>query len=112
MNIVKFIDGWLAAANRFDTSHYLEYYLPDAILDDPSVGNKFSGHKGIKKYFDAYFIGYQTQTKIVKLTIQDANHVLLEVAFEGNFPEGNINGTFEFTFRNEKIALAKADLVL
>lgn len=44
MNIKTFINGWIEAGNIFDTTKYLNYYLTDVILDDPSVGRKFLGH--------------------------------------------------------------------
>lgn len=111
MNIAKLINDWIAASNAFNTKMYLEFYSPDAILDDPSVGKQFKGHKGIKEYFDRYFIGYDTHSKIVKLEILDNEKAHLEVEFTGDFPEGKIGGTFDFTFKNEKIALVKANLL-
>jgi ketosteroid isomerase-like protein len=111
MNIQRFITEWIAASNAFNTAKYLEFYLPDAILDDPSVGRKFNGHKGIKEYFDSYFIGYHTHTEQVELTITDTASAHLEVEFTGNFPEGKINGTFDFKFKDGKIAFAKAELI-
>lgn len=105
-----FIDAWIGAANQFDAKKYVSFFLPDAVLDDPSVGRKFNGHKGIKDYFDSYFIGYNTQTRLVKLTINgDSAHV--EVHFTGDFPGGEVGGTFDITFQDEKIAFIKADLI-
>lgn len=110
MEINSFIAEWLKWSNAFDTEQYLALYAKDAILDDPSVGKKFIGHKGIREYFTSYFIGYQTKTKLVKLTTQtDSAH--LEVEFTGEFPEGKIGGTFDFTFKEGKIATVKADLI-
>ena len=111
MNIETFITNWIKTSNDFDTKKYLEFYLEDAILDDPSVGRKFLNHDGIKMYFESYFIGYNTRTELVKLQIQDADHAYLEVQFTGDFPEGKIGGSFDFTFKNEKIAAVKADLI-
>lgn len=111
MNIQHQIHDWIAASNAFDTNGYLEFYLPDAVLDDPSVGRKFMGHKGIKDYFDSYFIGYNTQSRIVRLVVIDSENAHLEVEFTGDFPEGKIGGTFDLRFRDGKIAFAKADLV-
>jgi ketosteroid isomerase-like protein len=54
MNIHTFINQLIAASNAFDTSKYLDLYLPDAILDDPSVGRSFNGHEGIRQYFESY----------------------------------------------------------
>jgi len=111
MNIPTFIKEWIAVSNSFDTERYLEFYLPDATLDDPSVGRKFEGHSGIKEYFDDYFIGYHTHTKQVDLTITDEESANLQVQFTGNFPEGKIGGTFNFKFSDGKIAFVKADLI-
>ncbi|MFC0320137.1 MULTISPECIES: nuclear transport factor 2 family protein [Olivibacter] len=111
IKIQTLIDQWIAASNAFDIEKYLEFYLPEAILDDPSVGKTFNGHEGIKEYFYHYFIGYNTHTKQVGLRITDEENAHLEVEFTGDFPEGKIGGTFDFNFKNGKIALAKADLI-
>lgn len=110
MNIETFINAWIAVSNSYDTEKYLEFYLNDAILDDPSVGRKFVGHNGIKEYFVSYFIGYKTQTELRKLEIKD-NTAYLEVEFTGDFPEGKIGGSFDFIFKNNKIEFVKADLI-
>ena len=110
MDIKAFLLDWIAVSNSYDTEKYLEKYLEDAVLDDPSVGRKFVGHKGIKDYYISYFIGYKTQTKLLKLKIQN-NMAHLEVEFTGEFPEGKIEGMFDFTFRDQKIATIKADLI-
>lgn len=111
MNIHNFINDWLLASNNFDAEKYLEFYSSDAILDDPSVGRQFIGHKGIKDYFESYFIGYNTNTKLVNLNIKDEENVHLEVEFTGDFSEGKLGGIFDLKFKNEKIIFAKADLI-
>ncbi|RYJ42397.1 hypothetical protein [Flavobacterium beibuense] len=73
MEIKEFIDSWLEATNSIDTKHYLDFFLPEAILDDPSVGEKFTGHSGIKYYFESYFIGYNTQTVLNELIVNKDN---------------------------------------
>jgi ketosteroid isomerase-like protein len=110
MDIKKLVEEWIETGNCYDTKKYLSFYCQDAILDDPSVGSTFTGYQGIETYFKTYFIGYQTQTKLIKLDIYDCEHAHLEVAFSGVFPEGKICGTFDFTFKDEKIAFVKADL--
>lgn len=110
MNIETFIKDWIAVGNNYDTEKYLEFYLENAVLDDPSVGRKFMGHNGIKDYFVSYFIGYKTQTELRKLEVKE-NSAYLEVEFTGEFPEGKIGGSFEFTFKNDKIECVKADLI-
>jgi ketosteroid isomerase-like protein len=110
MNIKSFIEEWIIAANSYNTQKYLEFYSEEAILNDPSVGREFIGHSGIKEYFTKYFIGYSTQTEIVKLDISE-NTAYLEVEFTGDFPEGKIGGSFDFTFSDGKIITLKADLI-
>lgn len=111
MNIETFIKNWIAASNAFDIEKYLSFYQPEAVLDDPSVGRKFEGHNGLQQYFDSYFIGYNTHTELVKLNVVDKGNAHLEVLFTGNFPEGKIDGTFDFKFKEGKIAFVKADLI-
>ncbi|MGS2740175.1 nuclear transport factor 2 family protein [Sinomicrobium sp. M5D2P17] len=110
MDIEKFIADWLKASNDFDTEKYLEMYHKDAVLDDPSVGRKFKGHPGIGNYFESYFIGYNTQTRLIHLDVKD-DKAHLEVEFAGDFPEGKIGGIFDFTFKDDKIAAVQADLI-
>lgn len=111
MQIQTFINDWLAASNDFNIRRYLEFYLPEAILTDPSVERTFNGQTGIKEYFHNYFITYRTQTKQLSLEIKSQDHVYLEVEFNGDFPEGKIKGSFHFIFKNNKIASVKADLI-
>ena len=111
MNIEAFLNNWIRTCNVFDTQKYLEFYLEDALLYDPSVGRKFLGHEGIKMYFESYFIGYNTHTILVKTIIHNEQHAYVEVQFTGTFPEGKIGGSFDITFKNKKIAYLKADLI-
>ena len=111
MDINTFIQDWIAVSNAYDTDGYLKKYHKEAVLDDPSVGRSFVGHKGIRKYFEEYFIGYKTQTRLVKLDIINNIEAHIEVEFTGEFPEGKIGGMFNFTLKDGKIASAKADLI-
>ncbi len=110
MDIKEFIKDWLNTSNSYDTEKYLEKWRTNAVLDDPSVGQVFKGHSGIKKYFESYFIGYKTQTRLGKLEIISDNEAYIEVQFTGEFPEGKIGGTFDFIFKAGKIEKAKANL--
>lgn len=109
MNINEFITDWLEISNSYDTEKYLEKYAEDAIVNDLSVGHKFVGRDEINEYYNTYFIGYKTQTRLVKL-ITNENKAHLEVDFTGEFPGGQIGGMFDFTFKDGKIATVVADL--
>jgi hypothetical protein len=111
MNIKGFIQDWLAASNAYETNNYLEKWNKDAVLEDPSVGQVFKGHLGVKKYFEDYFIGYKTKTRLVNLEIISDKAAHIDVEFTGQFPEGKIGGVFDFIFKDGKIAFAKANLV-
>ncbi|MGL2965852.1 nuclear transport factor 2 family protein [Flavobacterium sp. XGLA_31] len=110
MNIKKLVTDWLDVSNSYDTQKYLEKYAADAVLNDPSVGRKFVGHEGIREYYTTYFIGYKTQTRLVKVTLE-GHTAHLEVDFTGEFPGGQIGGLFELTFKEGKIVNAQADLM-
>ncbi len=105
------IHDWLAASNAYDVTRYLKMYHKDAVLDDPSVGQVFKGHPGIRKYFEDYFIGYQTQTRLIKLVPLNEHAAHIDVEFTGEFPGGKIKGVFDFVFKDGKIASAKAGLL-
>lgn len=110
MNIENFIQDWVEATNTFNIKNYLDFYASDAILDDPSVGKKFVGHEGIESYYTSYFIGYKTQTKLIKLIINN-DTAYMEVEFTGEFPGGKIGGMFDIIFKEGKIHRVKADLL-
>jgi uncharacterized protein (TIGR02246 family) len=101
---------WIAASNAHDTERFLALWSEDAELVDPSVGDTFSGRERVREYFDDYFIGYDTQTRMVAVD-ERGDDVHVEVEFTGSFPEGRIGGTFDFVIRDGQIQAAKADLL-
>jgi ketosteroid isomerase-like protein len=103
------IEKWIAAANAHDKAKYLAFFSDDAVLDDPSVGRKFRGRAGIGRYFDAYFIGYNTRTRLVSVEPED-KHLHVEVHFTGDFPGGKTGGIFDVTFKGDEISFVHADL--
>jgi ketosteroid isomerase-like protein len=111
MDINQFVKVWLDRSNAYDTKKYLEFWQEKAVIEDPSGGQVFKGHPGIKKYFESYFIGYKTQSRLIKLDIISDEEAHIEVEFTGEFPEGKIRGTFDFIFKDGKIDKAKADLM-
>jgi len=112
MNILVFLTDWIAASNLYQTQRYLDCFLEDAILDDPSVGSTFVGHDGIFEYFNSYFIGYKTQTRLIDVSVKNENHAFVTVEFIGNFPHKRLCGTFDIHFEHNKISKLTANLIL
>lgn len=103
------IARWVAAANSHDPEAFLSFFDENATLDDPSVGEQFDGHDGIREYFTRYFIGYNTATALISATDEEnLSHVVVD--FVGDFPGGRTGGIFDLTFLGEKITFAYADL--
>ena len=110
MSTDDIIADWIAVSNAHDTAAYLSFFTDDVTLDDTSVGDVFEGHAGLQRYFGAYVIGYNTQTKLVSITAEgDHSHVVVD--FTGTFPEGQIGGYFDITFTGDKISFMAADLL-
>lgn len=104
------ITDWIAAANSHDTERFLSFFTADAVLDDPGVGDVFAGRERVGEYFDAYFIDYDTQTRIVRTELRDGI-LHMEVDFTGSFPGGQTGGTFDLRFDGDLISHARADLL-
>jgi ketosteroid isomerase-like protein len=111
MDIELFIADWLAAANAYDRHEFAAKWQENAVLKDTSIGEIFTGHTGIRSYFEDYFIGYKTQTKLLKLIVVSDKQAHVEVAFTGDFPGKKIKGTFDLTFSDGLISAAQADLL-
>lgn len=104
------VGDWITATNTHDVDQYLAFFADDAVLDDPSVGEAFTGKPGIARYFQSYFVGYNTQTRLVSTDARE-NSLHVEVDFTGDFPGGQTGGTFDITFAGEKLAHVTADLL-
>lgn len=101
---------WIAATNTHDSAAYLAFFTVDAVLDDLSVGEVFEGHAGINEYCQFYFVGYNTQTRLLSTEPRDG-YLHVEVEFTGKFPEGRIGGIFDLSLTAEhKITHVRADL--
>ncbi len=103
------ITEWIAATNTHDAQQYLAAFTDDAVLDDPSVGSRFEGRAGIAEYYDSYFIGYNTTTRLVSIS-PEGDHIRVNVHFTGDFPGGETGGIFDVTLTGDKISFVRADL--
>lgn len=105
MDIKIFVQEFIAAGNAYDTKKYLDMWQKDAVLEDKSIKQVYNGQEGIKKYFDKYFVKYKTQTRLIKLNIINDHQAQIDVQFTSY----NQTGTFDFVFKDGKIASAIAD---
>jgi len=104
------IARWIDVSNNFDTAGYLSFFTEGASIDDPSIGDVFEGEAGLRNYFETYFIGYKTQTRVLSISPDEFfTHVVVD--FTGIFPGGQTGGIFDLTFDGDKIATIRADLV-
>lgn len=90
---------FIAAANRFDTQAVLDLFASNAVIEDVSVGEKFEGTAGIKKYIDNFFIGYHTKTKLLSFEYPGQGKILAKVDFTGDF--GHETGWLAIRFNDE-----------
>ena len=66
--------------------------------------------EGIEEYYRDYFLGYNTQTRLVGVT-PGPEYLHVEVHFTGDFPGGQTGGIFDVTFSGDQISYVRADLV-
>jgi hypothetical protein len=89
---------FIAAANRFDTEAVSDLFAVDAEIEDVSVGEKFEGTTGIKKYIVTFFIGYHTKTELLSFEHTMPGKILAKVDFTGDF--GHETGWLDIRFND------------
>ncbi|MCC4621524.1 nuclear transport factor 2 family protein [Xanthomonas cassavae CFBP 4642] len=75
----------VAATNAFDTDAAVALFAPAALIDDPSTEQVFHGRRGIRKYIESYFVGYDTVARILALNHADELCSRLRLDFTGDF---------------------------
>lgn len=78
-------EALMQATNAFDADAVLALFTPDAVIDDPSTGEVFEGHEGIRDYVDRFFVGYNTVSVLLSLTLLGADSARARVDFTGDF---------------------------
>lgn len=79
------IDRFIAATNAFDVEAALALFAPDAVIDDVSVGEKFEGTAGVRRYLEQFFVGYHTVSRLESVELIDARHARAHLDFTGDF---------------------------
>lgn len=93
------IKQFIKSSNAFDVDAVLNLFAANAIIDDVSVGEKFKNKTGVRTYFEKFFIGYKTVTKLISIEKTDNLNANAKVDFTGDF--GHETGALNFTFNEE-----------
>ena len=91
----KLIQQFIEATNAFDVDTALALFADDAVIDDVSVGEKFSNTAGIRTYLEKFFVGYHTVSKLKSVEVLDDRHVKARLDFTGDF--GHETGVLNVT---------------
>lgn len=78
-------DALTAATNAFDVDAALALFAPDAVIDDPSTGERFDGQAGVRHYIQRFFVGYRTITRLLSLASIREHQARVRVDFTGDF---------------------------
>ena len=78
-------DALIAATNAFDVEAALALFAPDAVIDDPSTGERFDGHAGLRDYIERFFLGYRTVSRLLSVASSRERQARVRVDFTGDF---------------------------
>lgn len=81
----KMVESFITAANAFDVEGTLSLFAPDAVIDDVSIGDAFVGRDGVRIYFERFFVGYNTASRLLSIEPLDAFNADLRLDFKGDF---------------------------
>ena len=105
----KLIQSFIDATNAFDVETALSLFASDAVIDDVSVGEKFVDSAGIRGYLKQFFVGYNTVSKILSVTMVSDVRALVRLDFTGDF--GHETGILDMSINEEGfIEAINADL--
>jgi ketosteroid isomerase-like protein len=79
------VKAFISATNAFDIEAALALFTPQAVIDDPSTGERFDGHLGIREYLERFFVGYHTVTRLLSVAALSENRLRVRVDFTGDF---------------------------
>lgn len=78
-------EALVAACNVFDVGSVVALFKSDAVIDDPSTGQRFDGHLGIRDYVAQFFVGYHTVTRILSIEALAEGRARVRADFTGDF---------------------------
>jgi ketosteroid isomerase-like protein len=77
--------AFLAATNAFDTDAAVALFARDAVIDDPSTGERFAGQRGVRDYVERFFVGYHTVSRLLSVEPLGHGRSRARVDFTGDF---------------------------
>ena len=108
-NMHDLIQRFVDSTNAADVEAALALFAADAVIDDVSVGDKFAGTVGVRRYLEQFFVGYNTVSKILKVDVVSDRRVKARLDFTGDF--GHEVGVLDVSINDEGlIAAIDADL--
>jgi ketosteroid isomerase-like protein len=78
-------DALIAATNAFDVEAALALFAADAVIDDPSTGERFDGKAGVREYVERFFVGYRTVTRLLSFASTGERQARVRLDFTGDF---------------------------
>ena len=84
-DVTSLVGALLASTNAFDTDAAVALFAPDAVIDDPSTGERFAGQRGVRDYVERFFVGYHTVSRLLSVTPLDHGRNRARVDFTGDF---------------------------
>ncbi|WP_246754706.1 MULTISPECIES: nuclear transport factor 2 family protein [Rhizobium] len=93
------VNALISATNAFDVEAALALFTPRAVIDDPSTGERFDHHAGIRDYVERFFVGYHTVTRLLSVEVLGENRARARVDFTGDF--GHEIGRLDIAFNPE-----------
>lgn len=91
----EIIQQFINATNDFNVEAALALFASNAVIDDVSVGEKFSGTAGVRTYLEKFFVGYHTVSKLESVEVFDDRRAKAHVDFTGDF--GHEKGSLAVT---------------
>jgi hypothetical protein len=102
--VKKLIQQFIKSTNAFDVEAALALFAPDAVIDDISVGEKFTNTAGVRIYLEKFFVGYHTVTRLESVEVLDERHAKAQVDFTGDF--GHETGSLDVTVNADGLIVA------
>lgn len=79
------VENLIQRANAFDIDGAVALFAANAVIDDVSVGDAFVGHEGIRTYFERFFVGYNTSSRLLSLEQRGDFSAHVRLDFTGDF---------------------------